>query len=138
MDDQPQDSSLEPAVFERKPLGRAFLEAHPGCAATRDLEHLRRGVYPPDARLLAERGSEPPRPGADIEHTPAAQVTFADEQLVELPPVLVGGPELVVGRSPAPEIRRRAQTSEMSSSGSVIDSIACWAASIDDSGTSTF
>ena len=74
----------------------------------RDRDHLLRRVDAPDAGdlPLGERGREPARAAADIEHAPAAQVAGLDDRVEDLPPALVDRPQLVVGRGDAREVSR--------------------------------
>ena len=104
--------ALEPGVLERQLLGDALLQPD-ACrhATARDLQHLRRRVDAPHlaALPLGERGGETPRAAADVEHAAAAEVTLGHEEREELPPVRVGGTELVVERGEAPEVRTARQ-----------------------------
>ena len=68
--------------------------------------HLRLGLDAPDpGAALGERGCHATRAAPDVEHAPSDEVAFADEQLEELPPVLVRRPQLVVAARDPPEIR---------------------------------
>ena len=107
VDDEPHDRPLEPGVLEGQLLGRAELQPGAVSAAARDLEHLRRGVDPPDLGPAGERGQEPTRATANLEDATAGEVALADQRLADLAPVPVGGTELVVGCGATPEVRRR-------------------------------
>src|SRR5207244_4185507 len=99
---EPRDRPLEPAVLEGQRLGGGLLEADTaGNAPARLVEHLRGRVDGPDLGRspLGERGGEPARARADVDHAAAAQIALADEELEQLPPVGVGRAKLVVDRS---------------------------------------
>jgi hypothetical protein len=104
VDDEPHHGPLEPAVLEREPLGRRHLDrAH---ALPRAGSHLRLRLDAPDpGPAVGQRGSDPARPAPDVEDPPPDEVALANEQLEDLPPVVVGRAQLVVpARNPA-EIR---------------------------------
>src|SRR4030095_10998360 len=75
-----------------------------------------------------------------VEDVFAGEVAFPNERVDGQLPRLVGGAKLVVALRDPPEVRARGADghSATSSSGSVIASMACCAASRDDSGTRIF
>jgi hypothetical protein len=142
MDDEAEESQIEPAAFERQPLGLAALEAHgrPRRLASNG-EHLFRRVDTPDTGTTRCEGlRETSGATPDVEGPLASHAARrGDESLEELEPVLVDGPKPVVGRRQGPEVgaRRGGYASPISSSGSVIASMACCAASSEVSATRT-
>ena len=106
--DEAQDRPLEPCVLEGKRLGAPELEADPlprvgACPG----KHLGRCVDPPHpSAAFCERLREDARPAADVEDTPPRQVALGDEDVHELPPVVVDRSEPVVGLGERPEVGR--------------------------------
>src|SRR5262249_43332755 len=75
-------------------------------ALTGEGRHLRLRLDAPHARpSLDERLRRPTRAAADVDDAPPREVTLADEQLEDLLPVGVGGPQLVVAARDPPEVR---------------------------------
>ena len=122
------DRPFEPPVLEGQRLCPAELETGSGRVHTRAGEHLLGGVHGPDlAASIDERAGESSRPAADLENPAPEEVTTLDEELEELPPLRVDRPQAVValGESAEVGLGPAAQRPPMSSSGSVIASMAC-------------
>ena len=108
VDDESRDRALERGGLEGELLGRGLAERNARRLRAGDRQHLVRRVDGPDLRsgAIGQRGGEEPRAAPDLEDPPATQIALADEDVEEVPPVLVGGPELVVRGGALAEVRR--------------------------------
>jgi acyl transferase domain-containing protein len=70
-------------------------------------EHLRRGVDSPDTGKapFREQAGELAGAAADVEHSAAAELRLADDDLEDLEPVLVDRPQTLVVGGASAEIR---------------------------------